>query len=61
MEVKQETDRTVQHIQKLAAFRRAAPVELISFPSDAAQRFIDQHGRIDLSFKDLTLIRFPTV
>ena len=38
---------------------RTAPVDLISFPHDSEQRFIDDRGRIDLSLSDVTCRRFP--
>lgn len=43
----------------IAGTRRSAPVELISFPSDADKRFFGEDGCIDLSFRDLTTVRFP--
>ena len=38
---------------------RFAPVDLISFPMDSEQRFIDGRGKIDLRLSDVTCRRFP--
>jgi hypothetical protein len=38
---------------------RSAPVDLISFPADSAERFIDPAGRIRLSLADVTWRRYP--
>ena len=39
---------------------RSAPVDLISFPADGAERFIDPTGRIRLDLADVTWRRYPT-
>lgn len=36
---------------------RTAPVDLLSFPDDSADRFIDERGTIDLSFAEVNWIR----
>ena len=36
---------------------RAAPFDLIAFPADSAERFIDHRGHIHLSHDDLTWLR----
>jgi len=41
----------------LDGLRRTAPVDLICFPEDSAERFIDQHGHIRLAFNDLEWVR----
>ncbi len=40
----------------LAGTRRTAPVDLLNLPSDAA-RFVGEHGRVAISFADVTLVR----
>jgi len=41
----------------LDGLRRMAPVDLICFPEDSAERFIDQHDHIRLAFNDLEWVR----
>ena len=38
------------------AVRRRAPVDLISFPADSDQRFIQPDGSIQVSFNDIALV-----
>jgi|GEM_PF-4690221 len=39
---------------------RISPVDLISFPFDSAERFIDPHGCIRLTSADLYWRRYPS-
>jgi len=41
----------------LAGFRRTAPFDLLSFPADSAERFIDAHGCIHLTHTEVEWIR----
>lgn len=41
----------------LAETDRAAPFDLIAFDPDAATRFIDERGHIDLSFDEVDWVR----
>ena len=43
--------------EALAGVRRDAPFDLISFPADSAQRFIDARGTITLAPADITRVR----
>lgn len=43
----------------LDGLNRSAPVDLISFPEDAAERFIDDDGVIRVSHDDLVWVRLP--
>jgi len=36
---------------------RTAPIDLLRFPSDSAERFVDDKGRIAVSRDDLTWVR----
>lgn len=42
----------------VAKSRRKAPVDLISFPADSAERFLSPEGRITIRFPDLAWRRF---
>ena len=37
--------------------KRSAPFDLISFPDDSAERFIDERGRVQIAFRDLEWVR----
>ena len=39
------------------SLNRTAPFDLLAFPTDSAERFIDHYGRITLAHEDLTWIR----
>lgn len=39
--------------------RRSAPFELIAFPDDAAERFIDDDGNVRVAERHITRIRIP--
>jgi len=39
------------------AFGRRAPFDLLRFPTDSAERFIDAHGAIDLKLEDIDWVR----
>jgi hypothetical protein len=41
----------------LEGVTRAAPFDLIAFPADSAERFIDAKGHITITFDDLTRVR----
>ena len=41
----------------LKGVKRAAPVDLLSFPGDSADRFIDENGRINISHANLDWMR----
>ena len=41
----------------LTGLPRSAPVDVISFPADSVQRFIDEQGQIDISHEQLDWIR----
>ena len=41
----------------VARLRRDAPVDLISFPEDSADRFMDQRGNIKVDRKEITFVR----
>jgi hypothetical protein len=41
----------------LEGLRRSAAVDMICFPEDSAERFIDQEGHIRLTFNDLEWVR----
>jgi len=43
----------------LAGLRREAPFDLISFPADSAERFIDDEGRIHIRHADVEWVRLP--
>jgi len=48
-----------KQIEKAAAISlRRAPVDLISFPGDSSERFIDHQGRLLLDFADVTCQQF---
>ena len=48
----------VVHIEKiLDGLDRSAPFDLLSFPPDSADRFIDARGHITLTHNDVTWIR----
>ena len=48
-----------QLIERAAeAYRREAPVDLICFPDDSAERFIDRSGNITVGFEDVEWWRF---
>jgi hypothetical protein len=36
---------------------RSAPVDLLRFPADSAERFVDPKGRLSLSWSDLSRVR----
>jgi hypothetical protein len=38
---------------------RTAPVDLLSFPADSAERFLDTHGQITISRAEIGWIRLP--
>ncbi len=47
-----------QMIQKaIKSVRRAAPIELIAFPADSQERFINGDGTIQITIKDVAHIR----
>ena len=39
------------------SIKRTAPVELISFPGDSRERFIDRDGAIHIAFEDVVRLR----
>jgi len=39
------------------SIQRAAPVDLISFPGDSRERFIDRDGTIQIAFEDVARLR----
>lgn len=41
----------------LRGVRRQAPFDLISFPADSAERFIDERGEIVIDFEDIEWLR----
>ena len=41
-------------VHMLRGLRRSAPIDLISFPPDSADRFVDRRGVIDISHDALT-------
>ena len=41
----------------LEGLRRSAPVDLLCFPDDSAQRFIDHQGHIQLTFDEVEWVR----
>lgn len=41
----------------LEGLRRSAPVDLLCFPGDSAERFIDERGNIKLSLSELEQVR----
>ncbi len=41
----------------LKDLRRSAPVDVLCFPEDSAERFIDQRGNIQLSLNELEWVR----
>ena len=43
----------------LDGLNRTAPFDLLSFPPDSADRFIDAHGHITLTHDDVTWVRLP--
>ena len=43
--------------KETGAVRRAAPVDLISFPAESDQRFIQPDGSIHISFNEIGLVR----
>jgi hypothetical protein len=43
--------------EALAGRRRAAPFDLLVFPEDSAERFIDDHGEIHIRHEDLVWVR----
>jgi hypothetical protein len=43
----------------LTGLNRRAPFDLISFPPDAADRFVDDDGAIRINRADLTWVRLP--
>ncbi|PEN13807.1 hypothetical protein CRI94_06990 [Longibacter salinarum] len=45
----------------VAEVDREAPFDLICFPDDAGERFIDSKGRIDIDFTDVTWTRVGDV
>jgi hypothetical protein len=45
--------------EALSGLDRQAPFDLLSFPSDSAQRFIDDRGQLQLTFDDIPWHRFP--
>jgi hypothetical protein len=47
-------------VKSLPAHRRA-PVDLLCFPSDSAERFIDRSGTIQLNLEDIPHLRFNGV
>jgi hypothetical protein len=47
-------DPLVMHVQKqLKSVRRNAPFDLLRFPVDSKERFIDERGYISISFSDI--------
>ncbi len=46
--------------RKLKDLKRDAPFDLIRFPHDSAERFIDGDGNVSLSFDDVQLIRLES-
>ncbi|CAB1081380.1 hypothetical protein D1AOALGA4SA_9033 [Olavius algarvensis Delta 1 endosymbiont] len=42
----------------LRSISRSAPVDLISFPADSAERFIGPDGTIRVAFENVTRLRF---
>jgi hypothetical protein len=45
----------------LRGVRRDAPFDLISFPADSAERFIDERGEIVIDFEDIEWLRVDGV
>ncbi len=43
--------------KETASIRRSAPVDLISFPADSAERFIGPDGTIHIAFKNVNRLR----
>ena len=41
------------------AYERCAPFDLLRFPPDSAERFVDDRGHIQLTHADLTWKRLP--
>jgi hypothetical protein len=45
--------------EAMAGFKRIAPFDLISFPSDSPERFINEGGDIEIDRASLDFIRLP--
>lgn len=43
----------------VADLERSAPFDLLHFPADSAERFIDERGQIHITHSDVELTRFP--
>lgn len=43
--------------EALHGLRRSAPIDLLCFPPDSAERFIDEKGQIHLTYQDLAWVR----
>lgn len=49
----------LSNIEKsVRGLRRAAPLDVIGFPTESAERFIDSNGEVSLDFSDITLETF---
>lgn len=48
----------IAHVtEALEGIERSAPFDLLSFPADSAERFIDERGLIALTHEDVTWVR----
>ena len=43
--------------EALTGLERAAPVDIISFPADSGERFVDERGQITVCFDDLEWVQ----
>jgi hypothetical protein len=43
--------------EALEGIKRDAPVDLISFPTDSAERFLDEEGHLQINKADLEIRR----
>lgn len=51
-------DHTLTNVHKaLKGITRSAPVDVITFPADSVERFIDDEGRVQLTHDDVSWVR----